>query len=153
MKASKQEALQRNLALLKQARIEFTTVDGISYATTGPGDVYEFWPTTGSWFNKATGARGKDLRHIVSRNGVCSAPEPAEASPRGRATTGSSYVLKINLNIEGAFVSISSKRFAVTDARATADVREKALRDVAAAIDRELKRAHGRPDLAERKQP
>lgn len=153
MKASKQEALQRNLALLKQAHIEFTTVDGISYVTTGHGDVYEFWPTTGSWFNKSTGARGNGLRNIVSRIGPAVESAPAVPDPRAKAASGGSYVLKISLNIEGTFTSVSSKRFAITDARTTVDVREKALRDVAAAIDRELKRAHGRPDLAERMQP
>lgn len=52
MKASKEATAKRNLELLVSEGICYDSKDGISYFTTNTPDKYDFWPTTGAWFNK-----------------------------------------------------------------------------------------------------
>lgn len=148
MKPSKAAVAASNLKLLRSAGIEFDTKDGVSYFTTNTPDSYDFWPTTGAWFNKTAKQRGKGLESVI-RSMKDGCMEPATQAPKkhDKPVRGEVYVLKVNLNINGNFTCVSSKRFAVTDA-SLRDVREKALADVTAVIDRELQRAQGRSACA-----
>lgn len=156
MKPSKEAAAKRNLAMLKKAGITFGTKDGVSYFTTNTPDSWDFWPTTGAWFNKTTKTRGGDFKEAVSKMGDCSPIQHGHLpNPRSNPSikqpdaprAGEVYQLKVNLNINGNYTCVSSKRFTVTDA-SVVDVREKALADVTIAIDRELQRAKGRSACA-----
>lgn len=148
MKASKAATAKRNLELLVREGICYDSKDGITYFTTNTPDKYDFWPTTGAWFNKTAKQRGEGLESVIrSMKDGCMEPAAQVPKKHDKPTHGEVYVLKVNLNINGNFTCVSSKRFTVTDASAR-DVREKALADVTAAIDRELQRAQGRSACA-----
>lgn len=152
MNASKAANAKRNLELLVSEGICYDSKDGISYFATNTPDKYDFWPTTGAWFNKTTKQRGQGLESVI-RSMKDGCMEAATQAPKkhNKPARGEVYVLKVNLSINSNFTCVSSRKFAVTDA-SLRDVREKSLADVTAAIDRELQRAKAEAPMPFRRQ-
>lgn len=145
MRKSKERDKESRLKELTGFGIEYSTKDGVSFFTTNVPTPFEFWPTTGAWLNRATRERGKDFADLKSQllsadgepvadNRCYAPPAPVERAQKSKGDR----CIKVNVNVDGRFFSVSSKRFAVTDASQMQGAREQLMRDIAAAIDAEL---------------
>ena len=145
MRKSKERDKESRLKDLTAYGVEYSTKDGVNFFTTNVPTPFEFWPTTGAWLNRATRERGKDFADLKSQllSGSGKSVEPSkdqtpipsvERTPKQKADRS----IRVNVNMDGKFFSVSSKRFAVTDASQMDGAREQLMRDIAAAIDAEL---------------